>query len=336
MGVTAQSVLGLKASAQRRAREATAMSLSKALRRGLSRAAEDLWGLGLAARLSSEDTLDQDGCLDRLAETDLLVVLDGPEGRTGLACFDAAFVTGLIEVQTFGKVASFPPEERRYTATDAAMMAPLLDHALPVFADLASSLPEGSQAAGYAFGAQVEDRLAASVMLNAPFYTVLTFDIDLANGTRHGRAVFVLPQSDADGVDTAGKQGAASGKYAESLKLVPARMQAVLTRIHLPLSRAATLKPGDVLDLSISALSTTSLVIEGGHVIARGKLGQMNGLRAVRLGNADRHAQAPCTEGEDGAKPQCSRKETDSPGPKPEPSHLVEALPVAAADPAEG
>ena len=70
-------------------------------------------------------------------------------------------------------------------------------------------------------------------------------------------------------------------------------MQAILTRIHIPLAKVQSLKPGDVLEISANALTSASLVVDGGHVAARGKMGQMNGFRAVRIGGEDTLVRAP-------------------------------------------
>ncbi|MFP7571111.1 FliM/FliN family flagellar motor C-terminal domain-containing protein [Marivita sp. S2033] len=285
------TVLERKARAQRKARNVGAVSIPRALGRGLSIAADALWGLGLGASLHKDDTLETDVALDRVSDDQLLIVIECENRAAGLVAIDRDLVTGLIEVQTLGKVTRFPLDSRAFTPTDAAMMAPLIDAALPRFASMLAGQPEMSHLQGYSFGALVEDRQTGGLALDAPSYQVIMLDISLAQGTRKGRMVFLLPEAEkpADGDDKPGSEG----RHAATLKLVPARMQAVLTRIHIPLDKAQSLKPGDVLAISPEAINSAMLVVNGGHIAARGKMGQMNGFRAVRIGAASSPLHQP-------------------------------------------
>ncbi|PRY74166.1 flagellar motor switch protein FliM [Marivita geojedonensis] len=276
------TVLERKAQAQRKALGVGSVSLPRALGRGLSIAADALWGLSLAATPSGQDSLSLDRALARIGGDCLLILLDNETGPCALAVIDRALVTGVIEAQTLGKVTQFPTDSRPFTPTDAAMMAPLLDAALPRFVSMLAGQPEMSHLSGYGFGALVEDAQTAGLALDADQYLVVAFDISLAQDTRTGRALFLFPEPPKNpDRDSAAK----TGRHAGFLGLVPARMQAVLTRIHIPLDRARALRPGDVLPISLQAVSGASLVMSGGHVVATGKLGQMNGFRAIRIGD---------------------------------------------------
>lgn len=275
------TVLERKAQAQRKALGVGAVSMPRALGRGLSVAADALWGLGLVAVQATDDTLRTERAISRIGDDQLLIILENETGPCGLAAFDRDIVTGLIEVQTLGKVTRFPNDSRAYTPTDAAMMAPLLDAALPRFASMLAGQPEMAHLQGYGFGALVEDAQTAGLALDADQYHLTAFDISLAQDTRNGRALFLFPEPPKTAVS--GKP-AVTGKHEALFKRVPARMQAVLTRIHIPLDKAQALRPGDVLPLSSQATSGATLVVAGGHVAARGALGQMNGFRAIRIG----------------------------------------------------
>lgn len=283
---TADTVLERKVRAQRKARGDGALLVSRALGRGLSIAADALWGLALVAARSSDDTMKVDRALAQVGDDALLIIIENDQDPCGLVALDREIVTGLIEVQTLGKVTRFPSDDRAFTPTDAAMIAPLLDAALPRFASLLAGQPELAHLQGYRFGALVEDVQIAGLALEGEAYRVSAFDIALAQETRTGRAVFLFP--DPPKPEREDKTPSA-GKHATTLQLVPARMQAVLTRIHLPLDKAQALKPGDVLPISTQAVSSAALVVAGGHVAARGKLGQMNGFRAVRIGTEPVH-----------------------------------------------
>jgi len=317
----AETVLERKAIAQRRALGVGTVSLPRALGRGLSIAADALWGLGLAVEASDDISLRAERVRDRMEDDALLILLENDAGPCGLAAFDRALVTGLIEVQTLGKVTRLPTDTRRYTPTDAAMMAPLLDAALPRFASMLAGQPEMAHLQGYRFGALVEDAQTAGLALDAARYHLTEFDVSLAQDTRRGRAHFLFPEPPEPAGDA---PPPAAGKHQAVLRLVPARMQAVLTRVHLPLHKAQALKAGDVLPISSQAVTSATLVVQGGHIAARGKLGQINGFRAVRIGWDGSPFHQAST-----AKPAAD------PGPVDADPHrvpLATSLPVPAAD----
>lgn len=273
-------VLGLKAQAAQRAYEARGMSPAKALRRAMSRTADALWDLALVVHSVGLETLDQDGVLDLLGKDDLLVLLDGPDGAIALATLDRQVLTGLVEVQTILQVTQMPLEERGLTATDAAMAAPLVDGALTRFAINLDEHPLRDTLEGFTFGAMIEDQRAVGLLLDAPNYRAFRADVDLALGRRRGAVQFIFPEYPAS---DQGSQTDGPGPYAEQLARVPARLDAVLVRVKLPLNEAQMLKPGDLLDLPGPAIDNVELVARGSTVVARGRMGQLDGHRAVRL-----------------------------------------------------
>ncbi|MCK0149245.1 FliM/FliN family flagellar motor switch protein [Marivita sp. S6314] len=310
------SVLERKAQAQRKALGVGAVSVPRALARSLSIAADALWGLGLSCDLVHHDSSAADRALRYVTPDQLLLVLETETGARGLVAVDRSLLTGLIEIQTLGKVTQFPLDDRRFTPTDAAMVAPLLNAALPRCASMLSTQPDMAHLHGFAFGALVDDLQAATLALEADAYQVLVYTINLEGETRTGRAVFCFPEPVADAMDAKGGQ---QGKYRAVLQLVPTRMHAVLTRIHLPLSKARALRPGDVLEISPGAVTTASLVVDGGFVAAQGKLGQLNGFRALRIGSEDPRAPRaapsdPVLSGPDAPSPvdQGSQTATDA------------------------
>ncbi|KUF10420.1 flagellar motor switch protein FliM [Pseudoponticoccus marisrubri] len=259
------------------------MSPAKALRRALSRTADVLWDLALVTQAVGIDTRDQDGVIAGLGPHDLLLLLDGPEGAVGLAAIDRAVMTGLVEVQTIQQVTQMPVDtDRVLTQTDAAMMAPLIDGALERMAANLEDHPLHPQIEGYRFGAMIEDARAAGLLLDAASYRVFRTEVDLALGRRRGPLTVVLPERPRR-AGTASTDAADSAPHEELLARVPARLDVVLTRLTLPLNRARTLQPGDLLHLPQDTLGRVEITAGGGQMVARGRLGQMNGMRAVRL-----------------------------------------------------
>ncbi|EPX85622.1 FliM/FliN family flagellar motor switch protein [Salipiger mucosus] len=298
-----QDVLGQKATAARRALEARAMSPAKALRRALSRTADVLWDLALVTHGVSQEILDQDGVIDLLPHDSLLLLLDGPEGAIGLAAVDREVMTGLIEVQTILQVTQMPIEDRALTQTDAAMMTPMIDGTMERLARYLQEHPLCPQIEGYRFGAMIEDARAAGLLLDAAGYRAFRVSVDLALGRRRGELMFILPERPENGargaeVDSPGEPG----PHEARMKLLPVRMDAVLCRLTLSLREAEALRPGDLLPLPPEALQGVLLHAASGEAVAGGRLGQLNGMRAVRLtwpeGAGDGEA------GQSGARPE--------------------------------
>ncbi|EAU44676.1 flagellar motor switch protein FliM [Salipiger bermudensis] len=276
-------VLAQKASAARRALEARSMSPSKALRRALSRTADVLWDLALVTHGVEQAHLDQDGVVAALGGDALLILLDGPDGVPGVARIERPVMTGLIEVQTILQVTQMPVEERPLTQTDAAMMAPLLDSALERFERYLEDHPLQPQIAGFRFGAMVEDSRTAGLLLDASGYRAFRVSLDLALGRRTGELALFLPdRAEAAAADEAGDLGQ-EGPHEQKMKLLPVHMDAVLHRLVLPLSAAEKLQPGDLIPLPPEALDGVELLAGDGSGVAGGRLGQINGMRAVRL-----------------------------------------------------
>lgn len=278
------------------------MSPAKALRRALSRAADVLWDLALVTHGVGQEMADQDGVVEMLPANTLLLLLDGPDGALGLAMVDREVMTGVIEVQTLLQVTQMPVEERPLTQTDAAMVAPLIDATMERLARYLDGHPLQPQFEGFCFGAMIEDARTVGLLLDAASYRSFRVSVDLALGRRRGELLFVLPDRphageagpDAEGGDDT------PGPHERKMKLLPVQMDAVLCRLSLPLGAAQRLKPGDLLPLPPEALDGVAFVAGSGAAVAGGRLGQMNGMRAVRLAwpeGAPQAMAAPDPEG---------------------------------------
>ncbi len=319
-----QDVLGRKADAAQRAFEARGMSPSKALRRALSRTADVLWDLALVVHGVSVDLLDQDGVTASLGEDDLLVLLDGPDGATGFAALDRQVLTGLVEVQTIQQVTSMPVDERALTATDAAMVAPMLDGTMARFAENLDEHPLRAELEGFRFGAMVEDRRMVALILDAAQYRAFRADLDLALGRRRGTLSLILPERRATRAGAAGQPGA-PGPHEALFKAVPVRLETVLARVSMPLRAASRLRPGDVLPLTQDCIDRAELRTGSGQLVARGRFGQLMGMRAVRI-------NWPCTAAPAMAADAANAAETPAPDTPPPPEPTPEAPQAALPD----
>lgn len=271
-----------KARVAQRVHEARGMSTAKALRRALARTADDLWGLALVCTDVQIEALDQDGVIDALSDDALMLVLDGPDGASGLAMIDRAALTAITEIQTIQTVTTLPVDPRPLTHTDAAMVAPMLDDTMARFALNLDDNPLRPQIEGFRFGAMVEDRRSATLLLDAAEYRTYHTQMDLAAGARAGRLSLFLPDRVLPKAEDA-EDAVETRRQVDAFLSVPARLECVLARVRLPIAKAETLKPGDILPLQANTLDGVEVIAKGGGAIAGGRLGQLNGARAIRL-----------------------------------------------------
>ncbi len=285
------SVLRRKASEGRDGHRARAMTLEKALRLSCAKAADHVMDLAVNTKLSMQNMAIQEELVSHLNDENLLILLEGPEGVLGGASVDCQILGGFVEQQTIGQVTARAAETRRPTRVDAALVAPFLDD---MFTRLGAYLSDEGQewlwAANYRFGAMVEDRRQLALAMGAPDYHIIGLTLDIGMGAKSGEMRLILPdrpkpslaQDNADQV---------SANLQNAFKKAPARLDVSLARIGMPYASLQGLKVGDMIPIPAEALHST--VIEGaaGGQVARVSLGQMNGMRAVRLNTGMRQSQ---------------------------------------------
>jgi flagellar motor switch protein FliM len=333
------SVLRRKASAAREQWQARAMTPAKALRLSLARAADDLWDLALAATgiALAEETAE--AMLESLSDDGLICLLDGPEGAVGAMLIDFPLVAGLIEAQTMGRVSPQVPETRRSTRTDAAMIAPLIDDSLGRFDAMLDEVGVAPWSRGYRFGSMMESVRMLSLALKATDFHVFRFSIDLA-AKREGEAVLIMPVPEVVVADVPDAQAGANRLEAQVLS-APAELDAVLFRMTVPLSAISQLKPGECLPIPRDALADTALESRTHHRVATSRLGQINGMRAVRLNLPNVMPASSPASGPAAAEEASTQLAPDLPGldlpgldlPEPEPEMPPMAAPIP--EPAE-
>ncbi|MBT8152836.1 FliM/FliN family flagellar motor C-terminal domain-containing protein [Epibacterium ulvae] len=275
------NVLAKKLAATKEGTKTLGSSLTlKALRRSLARAAADLCELPLGVIAARQANAVPEDLTGHLSDRDLLIVLDGPNGRVGAASLDAALVTALIQQQTMGQVLGLGSDGRNYTPTDAAMMAEFLERTFEKVTALLDGEGDSKTFAGYKFGAQIDNVRNLVLGLEGSDYRVIRVTVDLAGGMMQGELVLVLPEPKVETDSDEPVVGRSLGANMHSLR---AELSAVLCRVKVPLNEFASLKIGDSIPLDHAFLYETHLLTIGGQNIAQGRLGQINGSRAIRL-----------------------------------------------------
>ncbi len=263
-------------------------------RLSLARAARDQLKLGLEVTSMALSRLSLPELLELPPERSMLVVLEGPAEGLGLLVLSPAILQGFVEVQTIGRVASAPVAARKPTRTDAAMVAGLIDAALGGLEQVLAQEADLIWAGGFRYASFLDDPRPLGLLLEETAYRVLSAEVSLAMGLRSGPVILALPAEGRGRLPTLPEAPVAvaeSGpaftvQLADRLSGADCALDAVLTRLNLPLNRLLSLVEGEVLALPFAALDRISLEGLDGRRVGEGKLGQNRGMRALRLSPA--------------------------------------------------
>ena len=291
----ADPVLRRMARAGRRSHEARAMPPNKALRLALARAGDEALDLAMAVQGVRSEELDQAALIEGIGEGQLYLLLTGPEGRgaaSGALVLDMASLSAVIEAQVLGRVLSRTPPDRRPTATDAAMIAPLGDALLTHLSANLREDPDGWWADGFRCGPMIEDRRGLGLVLDTGVFRSFRMSVEFDGGAREGLIHLILPVLDAAQQAPRAEvaRPAPAVTYAREMAHVPVELTAVLDRLRLPLTEAVGLGVGAVLPLSPGAAQQVRLSGPDRRDVGAGTLGQRDGRLAVRLGPGQRAA----------------------------------------------
>ena len=272
------------------------MTLARAWTIAVPRAAEGALAVQASILKVDEERVVRDSLPDLVTEHALLAILEGPEDRFGVAIIDATVLASLIEAATTGRIGSRPVTPRVPTRTDATICADLLDAMLDGFESNLSEMDDPPNLAGYRYAAPIVDARAMTMALAEGPYSVFRLSLDLGGGLRQGEIVAafpVAPRGAGRGADVAAFQQA----LADNVMEAPAELDAALHRIRMPLSEIVGLQAGDVLRVPLAALGAVEVEALGGPLVARARLGQQGGFRALRVtlvegGRAEPEAQS--------------------------------------------
>ncbi|WP_165759763.1 FliM/FliN family flagellar motor C-terminal domain-containing protein [Falsiruegeria litorea] len=257
-------------------------SILRAMRLGLARAAADTLDLSMTVIGATQCRRTQDGLQDTVPQDRLYVLMSGPEGLLGAACFDRVCVTSVIQQQTMGTVFSVPEGERAFTGTDAAMIAPLIDAFLPRARDLSEAVLDRLCLDGYQYAIRAEDRRNLILSLEYESFRLFDLTVEIGGGVAQGQITLILPDQPEPADETLDGNSEMSG-LEKSFGVMRAELTAVISRVQLPLSAFAGMQPGDLLPLIGDKLDKTEVLTIEGKKIAVGRLGQCRGMRALRL-----------------------------------------------------
>ncbi|MBF9043912.1 hypothetical protein HKCCE4037_11280, partial [Rhodobacterales bacterium HKCCE4037] len=234
---------------------------------------------------------DLDAAIAALPEHGLVAATEDPTGHRGLLALEYTLVDALIEVQTTGRVEETQGPPRPVTRIDEALCRDFIDMVFAAFALETSEIAGRDWPGRITYGSQIKDRSQINLLLPARGYHLMQITVT-AGGRKSGRMVVLLPADPALARQTALKAEKKKAPRPETwaddvlraLGGAPLALNAVLMRMQMPLAKVEALADGDLIPFDHADLGSVSLESDGGHVFMRGKLGQLGGRRAVRLG----------------------------------------------------
>lgn len=288
MQESVHSVLRRKAGIGRPEPEYGMVSPAKALRLGISKAAQDVLRAPMAAGEIAESRVSLQTMAKVLPDGALCVLLHGPGNARGVVALDRNTVASMLQALTLGRFSEAPIPDRPSTSTDAMLARRFLAELLTVFA---ASLA-GHSAAGWATGFTPRDRIddlrGLPHLLRDVSYRMFAITVDIGAGLRSGQICVLLPTEGAAGTNGIPAPGLVeppdwSGRMERMILDSPARLDAVLCRLRLTLSDVAAMQPGDTLRLPARVLYEISLEGASGEQAGTARIGQVDGARAVML-----------------------------------------------------
>lgn len=280
------SAMKRKAGAQRPPPEIGAMTPAKALRASLTQAAEDVAGLICHPGVVEETRTTIDAFCEACEGNQLIALLEGPERRFGIMLFDTQVLGALIEMQTTGRVASKPAEDRPPTRTDAIMCADVIDAVLEGLESRAAEadLPLAPALGGFRYAMALSEVRAIPMTLENIPYRLYAIPVDLGQGAKQGTVQLLLPfnppgRGPRDPAEVSSFTDTLSGLVMET----EAHLTGTLVRMDMPLSKVMALEVGAIIPVDIDALRHVAIEDVDGRVVAHGRLGQVEGKRALRI-----------------------------------------------------
>ncbi|ROT98614.1 FliM/FliN family flagellar motor switch protein [Histidinibacterium lentulum] len=265
------------------ASEEAALTPARAVRMAFARATESSCGLKVGVTSLDEEEASLDAVAAALQEGDLVLDLRSPDGTIlGMAALDRELRAAFVESQTMGRLSAVPAPDRPVSVADRALCAPVVDAVLTDLAVAAGSTALAGWADGARTGGRIDGGRGVSLQLPEDRYRLLRLEVDLSVAGRAGRMLLALPAE-------RGRPAAdpASSDWTERLhRLIlsaPAVLTAVLHRMSLPISRLEDIAPGDLLPLDGVTVSSVRLEGAGNTLVATARLGQVGGMKAVRL-----------------------------------------------------
>lgn len=258
---------------------------AKALGLAMERACAQMAGLDVRAaqaRCADQSLADAIAKLDR---HDLLFELHR-EGRfVGVGALCTQLRSGLVESQTLGLVSPHDADDRGPSGTDAALSMPMMSRFLTELVQQTSGTQLDGVLDGISVGPRLHSARVIELSLTVDPVKLIEVQVGLQTTSRTGELRLIVPPEPpfpepepAPQVDDEW-----SSLWPDIAQAVPAKLEAVLHRMVLGLDQVKSMAIGDLVPLPGASVGGVTMVDRAGARVARARLGQAAGHRAVRI-----------------------------------------------------
>ena len=203
----------------------------------------------------AEDELELDALVATLDPSQVIFVIKGRDQDHGMALFDPAALSGLLEHVTTGRVSRGEIEPREPTNTDATIVADLLDRFLRRIAPELADITDPPSITGFAFSHILRDPSAVEMAFDNILYQRFTLGLDLDNGARQGQMVLIFPCAGTGAGQTKRDQvGNWATDWRQHVERVPVRLEAIFHRKKMALREISELSPGSIIQFPVAQL----------------------------------------------------------------------------------
>ena len=214
----------------------------------------------------------------------LLILLEGSAERYAAVTLTRSVVEALIQKQTVGEVLSGGSDGRAFTGTDAALIEPLVEGFLDHSRALTEVNIDRHCVQGFRFAGPVTTPRALALALQANEYRVFSLQLDIAGGERQGGLVALLPDDPLPMAQTEDDDAGQKSSLARALPQARVVLTTSLCQLPMTLSDLRQMMPDQLIALPDAGFDRVHLVGRDGQPVTMGRLGQLDGMRAIRLG----------------------------------------------------
>jgi flagellar motor switch protein FliM len=265
------------------AQDAQPATPMRQMRRALARAADKAAGLSVSVLGISDEDLDAESLIEGGPEGWVVLGLrDGlSAGLTGLFLLDQPLRSALVEMQTMGSLLPISDDQRRVTRVDAVMTMPFASQVLAELAEVGFGAADFETAA-YDIG-PIDDLRTAGLVMVQGNYRIWRIAIQMGGGEAQGEMMIAMRPKVSVVTPAAKDTSGWSEALRKAVQDAPAELDAILTRMTMPIHKIEEFEVGQVLNLAGTTVGSVTLIGPGGDIVTTARLGQVAGKRAVRV-----------------------------------------------------
>ncbi len=275
-------------------RPASMLPLHRAFRMALSEVADETLNIEIAVQGIEDQKIDQQGAIAAQLERGVHFSTHGPNSAPGMVIISQVTTSALIEIQTVGNVSDLPVPDREPTPIDAAIIQGFVSSVLSRLGEIMHEVEGEEWILYHKINTPVFDLHRIPFELPDIPYRMLRASVSFGVECKTGDIAIIFPKSPVlpRSIDLGNQTNNAVKGWQRRLNGAVnsshAVLSAILLRNGLSVSELRDLKVGSSIPLPRNAPEQICLEGIDGNIVAYGKIGMANGMKAVRIVSFDR------------------------------------------------